>query len=186
MQKIIVFFLFMFFTRNFALSQTDRLTCDILHQILSSFKTQKAKLKVYHFLENKIHIIGDSTGENQRIINDSNLPNSTIDSLVRVSDFYFITEDSIYYIYGITGFFDSLKLFSSNCACFRENKNIVYIDRHGFSVKKGFNQVITVKAIKIYKGNLVIGLKSSKSPFIVSFAFELINNKPRLIKIFSD
>ncbi len=179
--KIILYLLLVVCSESVT-AQPKNFSCEIFNKILQGISDQNKKIKLAGYLQNKVKIISDSAGMNPKIINISSLPDSLVDSLVKVSDFTNIEDDPLFHETNKNVVIDTFHFFTSVCNCLRNGKNYKFILEPNFSRQSSFN-IIELRSILISKEHFVVALKSRTSKSNVLFYFKINSNRISLSKI---
>ncbi|MES2429306.1 MAG: hypothetical protein V4556_00125 [Bacteroidota bacterium] len=181
--KYYVLFCTIFFNFTNAYSQKENFNCEIFKLILKGIEKQKEKLEVYKFIKDSIYITADSEGMNPRIVNNSHIPDKIVDSLVKISDFLSITNDSLYYFKAQNVVIDTFNFFTNNCDCINNGNMFLFENNKVLETNFFAPNLIEIKGISLKDNQLVINLSDRKSKFSVYFYFDIVLSKPLLSKI---
>lgn len=178
----IILYLFLVLCSVRVNAQPRNFSCEIFNQILQGIKQQNEKIKLRDYLQDKVKVISDSSGMNPKIINISLLPDSYIDSLVKVSDFASIEDDPLFHENKKNIVIDTFNFFSPVCDCLSSSKSYKFIQEPNFSQQSSFN-IIELRTILIFKEHFIVALKSRSSKSNVLFYFKIDSNRISLTKV---
>ena len=183
LMKCLAIFFVMFFCSTKSYSQKEEFNCNIFKMILKGIEEQKDKLKIYKSIKDKVYITTDSTLTNLRVVNQSNIPDKVIDSLVKLSDFVSITDDSLYYFKSQNIIVDTFMFFTKDCDCLSNGSMFLFDNKKPNKINSLNTNIIEVRGINIKNDQLIINLKNPKSKFSIYFYFNLVFNSPTLSKV---
>ena len=164
-------------------SQPEDLSCKVFKEILKGIRAQKEKLTIAESLKGKIYITADSLGMNPKIVNISDMPNKVIDSLVEISNYVSISNDSLFSDRSENLIIDTFCFFTKACDIVDNGRMFLFTNKSESNKYQPNINIIEVKSININNNHLVVELKCRKSKSVVDFYFQWNTSSPILSKI---